>query len=273
MPQWPTHPAFGAPPDKLGLTSGDLVELPDPESPLHAQWLAAAARARGSRPRVAALKDPKRLEEALRAGTGGRGAARILGVYGAAGTGRTTVLRGLARALRESGASVALLDADLSSPALRRIYDCLAFPLVVGGLVLPYVADGVRLQGVDAFWPQPGRLPWQGKELVRVLERFREDVLWAQPDFLLVDLPPLGDPRLAEVASSFGGDLLQVQGSFASALAGPPARYRVRNGTRGEAGEADVLLPYVADGDLFATLSTRFLPLASALVKGSGNRS
>ncbi|MDA8344561.1 MAG: P-loop NTPase [Thermaerobacter sp.] len=271
MPAWPTHPAFAAPPDRLGLTDGDRVELPEPQSPLHAQWLDQATAMRGTRPEAMQLKDAAKLERALRAQTGLLGSARTIGIYGAAGSGRTSVLLGLAAALRKVGETVAILDADLAAPSLRRRMDCTAAPLVVGGLVLPYIAQGMRLQGLDAFWPQPGPLPWQGRELGRVLERYREDVLWAQPDFLLIDLPPLGDPRLDEVAAFFDGERVLVQGALTTAVAGPPAAFTVRNAAQGP---GDVAIPYVGAGDLSETLSTLFLPLASALgAKGSGSRS
>jgi Mrp family chromosome partitioning ATPase len=267
----PPQPAFAHPPEELGLRRGDLAELPQPESPLHRGWLEEAARRRGTPPRAAELKDPPGLERLLRQRTGLLGPAQVVGVFGPAGSGRTSVLLGLASALRRQGCAVALLDADLATHALRSRLGCAVPPLVVGGLVLPYVQDGMRLQGLDAFWPEAGPLPWQGRELQRVLERYREDVLWGSPDVLLLDLPPLGDPRLGEVAAFFKARCVRVEGALESALAGPGADFSVRNAA---SGAADAELPYVPGGDWSEIFATRLAPIASALgVKGSGRRS
>lgn len=271
MPDWPIHPALGAAPDALSLTRGDDVQLPQPQSPLHAAWLRAAQMLREAPPVPLPLEDAPRLERALRAEVGGLGAARIVGVYGAAGSGRTSVLLGLAKAFGRRGDRVALLDADLAAPSLRRRLGGEDPPIVVEGLVLPYVVADMRMQGIDAFWPLPGSLPWHGGELRRVLERFREDVLWAQPDVLLVDMPPLGDPRLGEVAACFDGTFVHVMGPFETAVEGPRAACTVRNAARGV---GDALLPYVEAGDLSETFSTRLFDLTSRLgEKGSSSSS
>jgi Mrp family chromosome partitioning ATPase len=146
MSVWPTHPNMSARPNDLALTDGDRVELPEPESPLHSAWLDEATSMRGVRPQAVALRDAGRLETALRANVGGLRAAHVVGVFGAAGSGRTSVLLGLAAALTAIGRRVALLDADLAAPSLRRRLGCESPALVVGGLVLPYAAAGLRLQ-------------------------------------------------------------------------------------------------------------------------------
>ncbi len=267
MSVWPVHPILSARPDELGLTDGDRVELPEPDSPLHLGWLDEAAASRGARPQAVPLRDAARLEAELRARVGQQRPLRTVGIFGPAGSGRTSVLLGLAAALRAQRKRVAVLDADLAAPSLRRRLHCDAAALVVGGLVLPYAVDGLRLQGLDAFLPGP--LPWRGAELRRVLERFREDVLWAGPDVLLIDMPPLGDERLLDVAAFFGGTLIRVAGPFDTAVTGPKASYTVRNAATGA---ADAALPYVAEGDLSETFSTRLRDLASELgAKGSGS--
>lgn len=262
MSTWPVHPLLTVPPDQLGLVDRNNVQLPEPVSSLHVPWLDQAAAVRGDRPVPVPLRDPAGLERDLRALAATPANMSFCGVYGPSGSGRTSVLLAMAGALLRQGRTVALLDADVSAPSLRRRLRCLVPPIVVGGLVLPYVAQGMRVQGLDAFWPAPGPLPWQGKDLQRVLERYREDVFWANPDVLLIDLPPIGDARLVEIAAFFGGQFVRVQGPTRGALEGPAAFATVANAA--QAG-GDVTIPYVLEGDLSETLCTLLSPLAARL--------
>ncbi len=265
---WPRHPLLLAPPDRLGLVGDGALQLPEPASPWHAPFLDACRERPGFDLAVGGVRDPARLARSLRAEVGGLGAAEVLGIYGGAGSGRSTALLALALALQGLGRSVAVLDADLGAPALLRRLGLAHPSILVESLILTLPWQGIRVQSLATFWPERGPLPWQGDGLQTVLRRFREDVVWGRPDVLLLDLPALGDPRLDAVISLFGAVPIAVHGPLASGLAGP--RPAAVIGQAGGAG--DVQLPYAPLGDRLLVFASLLRPFAaSSGWKGSGS--
>lgn len=252
----PIHPTLLMDPLALGL--GDLgdIRLPAPEHPAHEPWLRAVEAETGARPRLHPLTADERLplSERLRAEAGTLGTARVIAVDGPAGAGRSSVVRGIATIAAGAGLRVAALDCDLNHPGLLELYGITAPPVVVHDLVLAQAAQGVRLQSLGAFWPEPGPLPWHGRELQRVLDRFARDVLWGRPDLLLLDLPAIPDPRGVEISAFFGAERWEVSGPTATACRRPPAVHAIRNAL---SGRGDGGIPYLAEGDFFETFCTR----------------
>ena len=246
----------------------DVLELPEPQSPWHVAFLDACREQWDQAFTVEAPHDPAALAGALRREVGGLGDATVLGLYGGAGSGRTTAVLALALALQGLGRSVAILDADLGAPALRRRLGLDQPPLLVQNLVLTMPWQGVRVQSLATFWPDEGPLPWQGQGLETVLRRFREDVVWGRPDYLLLDLPPLGDPRLDAVLAAFRATSIAVRGPLESDVRGPrPAAVIGQAGGRG-----DVQLPYAPSGDRLLVFASLLRPFAeSGVWKGSGS--
>lgn len=266
MSTWPTHPLLLAQPDSLGLVQDELLQLPDPDSEWHASFLAACRCDGGRSPQVVGVRDPAALARTLRQEVGGLEGTLVFGVYGGAGSGRSTAALALALALHQLGRTAAILDADLGAPGLRESLGLLAAPILVGSLLLTMPWQGVRVQSLASFWPEPGPLPWQGQGLETVLGRFRVDVLWGRPDVLLLDLPALGDPRLSQVMAAFGAAPIAVRGPLPSAMRGPEPI-----GVIGQAGgTGDVQLPYAPPGDRLRVLASLLEPFAEGLPKGSG---
>jgi ATP-binding protein involved in chromosome partitioning len=122
----------------------------------------------------------------------------VMVASGKGGVGKTTVAVNLARALRDAGARVGLLDADLYGPNV---------PLMLGaegrqpGLkdnrMIPVEVDGLQMMSV-ALLIEPSRpLIWRGPMASNTLKQFFAEVDWGTLDYLLIDLPPgTGDVQL-----------------------------------------------------------------------------
>ena len=262
---WPRHPLLLEDPVRLGLVAGPRLELPDPDSTWHRPYLEERRQAAPDL-QVMALQDPAGLARRLREAVGGLQGTEVLGLYGGAGSGRSTAVLALALALQGLGRSVAILDADLGSPALLRRLGLEHPAVLVDSLVLTLPWQGIRVQSLAGFWPEPGPLPWQGQGLDTVLGRFRADVLWGRPDVLLLDLPAVGDARLDVALRAFDATPIAVRGPLPSALGPKPAAVIGQAG-----GSGDVQLPYVPPGERLLVFASLLRPFAaSGCWKGSG---
>jgi len=112
---------------------------------------------------------------------------------GKGGVGKSTVTALLAVALQRSGASVGILDADITGPSIPKMF----FPVPprpqVGenGLVPPAAATGVRVMSINLLLPSEDQaVIWRGPLISAAIRQFYEEVAWGTLDYLLVDLPP-----------------------------------------------------------------------------------
>jgi ATP-binding protein involved in chromosome partitioning len=109
---------------------------------------------------------------------------------GKGGVGKSTVTVNLAVALQRRGASVAILDADVYGFSVPSMLGIDRPPVLVGDLLIPPVAHGVRCISMGFFVNEDQAVMWRGPMLHKALEQFLVDVHWGRPDFLLLDLPP-----------------------------------------------------------------------------------
>ena len=109
---------------------------------------------------------------------------------GKGGVGKSTVTVNLAVALARRGASVAILDADVYGFSVPSMLGIDRPPSVVGDLLIPPVAHGVRCISMGFFVNEDQAVMWRGPMLHKALEQFLLDVHWGRPDFLVLDLPP-----------------------------------------------------------------------------------
>ena len=116
---------------------------------------------------------------------------------GKGGVGKSTVSANLAVALRQAGADVGLLDADVYGPSIPMIMGATERPMPSGGKIQPVVSHGVPVIS-SGFFVQPGQaVVWRGPMLAKMIEQLLAGVNWGELDYLVIDLPPgTGDVQL-----------------------------------------------------------------------------
>jgi ATP-binding protein involved in chromosome partitioning len=128
-----------------------------------------------------------------------RSKTRILGISsGKGGVGKSSVTVNLAVALQRAGYDVGILDADVYGFSVPKMLGVTADPLIIGDLVVPPTANGVRCLSMGFFVADDTPVIWRGPMLHKALEQFLVDAYWGEPDFLLIDMPPgTGDVTLS----------------------------------------------------------------------------
>ncbi len=128
-----------------------------------------------------------------------RSKTRILGISsGKGGVGKSSVTVNLAVALSRMGHDVGILDADVYGFSVPKMLGVDSDPMIIGDLVVPPTANGVRCLSMGYFVADDTPVIWRGPMLHKALEQFLVDAYWGEPDFLLIDMPPgTGDVTLS----------------------------------------------------------------------------
>ncbi|MCU1276528.1 MAG: ATPase-like, ParA/MinD, partial [bacterium] len=180
------------------------LKLPTPAHPHKAELEKAITEAA----KAAGAGDVKiEVTAEVTAKMGKPGGERLAGVKniiavaaGKGGVGKSTVATNLALALRQHGATVGLLDADVYGPSVPTM---LGEPDVPPGQqpgqkITPSVHWGVKVISVGFFVERDGAVVWRGPMIHKLLQQFIEDVDWGTIDYLVIDLPPgTGDAQLS----------------------------------------------------------------------------
>lgn len=119
---------------------------------------------------------------------------------GKGGVGKSTVASNLALALRQWGATVGLLDADVYGPSVPTMLGEPDVPsqTTAGKKIVPAIHFGIRVMSIGFFIEKDGAVVWRGPMVHKLLQQFLEDVEWGELDYLIVDLPPgTGDAQLS----------------------------------------------------------------------------
>jgi len=109
---------------------------------------------------------------------------------GKGGVGKSSVSANLAVSLAGSGSRVGVVDGDIwgfSIPTMLGIVDP---PVMVGDMIVPPVAQRVKVMSMDFFVGDDKAVIWRGPMLHKAIEQFLKDVFWDSLDFLIVDMPP-----------------------------------------------------------------------------------
>ncbi|MGH9224765.1 MAG: Mrp/NBP35 family ATP-binding protein [Acidimicrobiales bacterium] len=124
---------------------------------------------------------------------------RILGLSsGKGGVGKSSVSVNLAVSLSKLGHEVAILDADVYGFSIPKMLGIDHEPVVIDQMIVPPVGHGVKVISTGFFVPDEQPVIWRGPMLHKALEQFLTDVLWGEPDYLLIDMPPgTGDVALS----------------------------------------------------------------------------
>jgi ATP-binding protein involved in chromosome partitioning len=117
---------------------------------------------------------------------------------GKGGVGKSTVACNLALALRQTGASVGVLDADVYGPSQSTMFGVSARPETdERQRIIPIEAHGVRVMSMGLLTSKETPVIWRGPMATRLIQQFLSGVVWGELDYLVIDLPPgTGDVQL-----------------------------------------------------------------------------
>jgi len=140
---------------------------------------------------------------------------------GKGGVGKTTVAVNLAIALKNMGALVGLMDADVYGPNVPVMLGSTEQPKMLDEkTIIPIQAYGVKMISMGLLNPGDRPLVWRGPMLHSVIQQFLRSVRWGTLDYLIVDLPPgTGDVQLSLIQSVSVSGAVVVTTPSAVALA------------------------------------------------------
>ena len=120
---------------------------------------------------------------------------------GKGGVGKSTVAVNLALALKQLGAQVGMMDADVYGPNIPIMLGIPPEKRPEGNAeekIIPLEAHGVKAISIGFFANPEQPVIWRGPLLHKTVEQFLHRVDWGELDYLVVDLPPgTGDVQLS----------------------------------------------------------------------------
>ncbi len=183
------------------------IELTTPACPVKDEFKRAA------RERVLALEGvdeanvtmTANTRHAARQGGGGSNEVNLPGVKniiavasGKGGVGKSTTAINLALSLRDEGAEVGILDADVYGPSLSLLSGIHGRPdTTTDRKIMPLWGQGMKLMSMAFFLNDDSPVIWRGPMVHGLIKQFLTDVEWGTLDYLIVDMPPgTGDAAL-----------------------------------------------------------------------------
>ena len=117
---------------------------------------------------------------------------------GKGGVGKSTTATNLALALRDEGANVAILDADIYGPSQPRMLGAQGKPASRDGKSMePIISYGIQSMSIGNLIEEDTPMIWRGPMVTGALEQLLNDTNWTDVDYLIIDLPPgTGDIQL-----------------------------------------------------------------------------
>jgi ATP-binding protein involved in chromosome partitioning len=109
---------------------------------------------------------------------------------GKGGVGKSTIAASLAYGLKNGGAKVGLMDADVYGPSIPHLLGVNERPFLQNNRLQPVMKDGLRVMSMGFLIPPGEAVVWRGPMLHGAITQFLRDTEWGPLDFLIIDMPP-----------------------------------------------------------------------------------
>jgi ATP-binding protein involved in chromosome partitioning len=109
---------------------------------------------------------------------------------GKGGVGKSTIAASLAYGLKNAGAHVGLMDADVYGPSIPHLLGVNRRPQLVDNRLEPIEKDGIRVMSMGFLVPAGEAVVWRGPMLHGAITQFLRDTEWGALDYLVIDMPP-----------------------------------------------------------------------------------
>jgi ATP-binding protein involved in chromosome partitioning len=183
------------------------IELTTPACPVKDQLKAEAEQKVAALPGVSIARAKMTADVKARGGFGRQSIEGIRNIVavgaGKGGVGKSTTSVNLAVALRQKGARVGLIDADVYGPNIPQMLGITGQPEATEDRkIIPMEAHGLKVISMGMLVPPDQPVIWRGPMLHGAIQQFMRDVVWGELDYLVVDLPPgTGDISLSMAQS------------------------------------------------------------------------
>jgi ATP-binding protein involved in chromosome partitioning len=135
------------------------------------------------------LEDHQRPPEKI--GQIGVAAKSVIAVgSGKGGVGKSTIAASIAYGLKNSGAAVGLMDADVYGPSIPHLLGVNERPHLENQRLQPIKKDGLRVMSMGFLVPPGEAVVWRGPMLHGAISQFLRDTDWGLLDYLVIDMPP-----------------------------------------------------------------------------------
>jgi ATP-binding protein involved in chromosome partitioning len=109
---------------------------------------------------------------------------------GKGGVGKSTIAASIAYGLKNAGAVVGLMDADVYGPSIPHLLGVNDRPYLENNRLQPVKKDGLRVMSMGFLVPPGEAVVWRGPMLHGAITQFLRDTEWGPLDFLVIDMPP-----------------------------------------------------------------------------------
>ena len=109
---------------------------------------------------------------------------------GKGGVGKSTIAASIAYGLKNGGATVGLMDADVYGPSIPHLLGVNERPHLENNRLQPVMKDGLRVMSMGFLVPPGEAVVWRGPMLHGAITQFLRDTEWGPLDYLIIDMPP-----------------------------------------------------------------------------------